>query len=34
MHFAGEPKALDAIARKALGVGLAEVESAFSGKSN
>jgi len=29
LHFAGEPKALDAIAKKALGVGLAEVESAF-----
>jgi hypothetical protein len=33
MHFSGEPKALDAIARKALGVGLADIESAFDGKS-
>jgi hypothetical protein len=34
MHFAGEPRALDAIARKALGVGLAEVEAAFGATAN
>jgi hypothetical protein len=32
MHFQGEPAALDAMARACLGVGLAEVEAAFSKK--
>jgi hypothetical protein len=32
LHFSGEPRALEGIARKALGVGLADIESAFSGK--
>jgi hypothetical protein len=32
LHFSGEPKALYAIARKALGVGLADIEQAFGAK--
>lgn len=32
MHFSGDPQALEAIARKALGVGVADIEQAFGQK--